>query len=167
MAAVQSISATSRDEAWTIAPKCWPSSSSGRKPVSRSAASDRNVRRASATDRPDEVGGVLDEEAVALLRFAQLAFQALALADVADRALGADPATVLEDAGRRDLGRERGAVAADQDQRHALDEVGVGADGRVLLERQRHRVRVGQEREVLADDLLDRPAEQRLGRCRP
>jgi hypothetical protein len=43
MAVVQSISATSRDDSWTIAPKCRPSSSSGLKPVRRSQASDRKV----------------------------------------------------------------------------------------------------------------------------
>ena len=43
MASVQSISATSRDDSWTIAPKCLPSSSSGLNPVNRSQASDRKV----------------------------------------------------------------------------------------------------------------------------
>ncbi len=48
-ALLQSISVTSRDDSWTIAPKCLPSSSSGRKPVSRSVASDRKVSFASAS----------------------------------------------------------------------------------------------------------------------
>ena len=113
-------------------------------------------------DGPHDVGGVLDEEAVTLLGLAQLALEPLPVADVADRALGTDPAAVLEDPGGRDLGLERRLVAADQDQRHPLDEVGVGGDRRVRLERRRHRAGVGEEPERLADDVLDRPAEQRL-----
>ena len=113
-------------------------------------------------DGPDQVRGVLDEVAVALLGAAQLALQAGPLADVADRALVADPAAVLEHAGRGDLGLEGRAVAAHEQERDALDDVRGGADGHVLLAGQGHRPGVGQEREVLADDLGDGPAEEGL-----
>jgi hypothetical protein len=46
----------------------------------------------------DEVGRRLDQRAVAQLRSPQLAFEALTLADVADRALAADEPAVLEHA---------------------------------------------------------------------
>ena len=49
------------------APKCLPSSSSGRNPVSRSTACGQERDARVGVDGPDEVGGVLDEEAVALL----------------------------------------------------------------------------------------------------
>ena len=163
LAVVQSISATSRDDSWTIAPKCWPRSSSGRKPVSRSHGIRQEREARLGIDRPDEVRGVLDEVAIALLRLAQLAFQPLALADVADRALGADPAAVLEHAGRRDLGRERRAVALDEDEA-ARARRGRGPATAGTARRDRHRLGLGQEGEVLADDLLDRPAEQGLAR---
>ena len=97
-------------------------------------------------DRPDEVRRVLDEVAVALLRLAQLALEPGALDYVADRALGADPAAVLEDAGRRDLGGEGRAVAADQGRAGTRStRSGVAPDRRVLLDRDRHRLGVGQE----------------------
>ena len=52
----------------------------------------------------------------------------------------------------------------DQDQRDPLDEVRVAAHGLERLAGDRHRIGVGQEAEVLADDLLDRPAEERGAR---
>ena len=110
-------------------------------------------------DRPDQVGRVLDEVAVALFGCPQLALQAGALGDVADRALRSHPAPVLEHAGRRDLGRERRPVAPDEREQDPLDEVRVPAHGRVLVARDRHRVGVRQSR-VFAD--VRRPAaEQR------
>ena len=71
---------------------------------------------------------------------------------------------ILEHAGDRDLGLERGPVPPDEEERYPVDQIGVAPDRGVSLARDGHGVRVGQEAEVLTDDPLDRPAEQRLGR---
>ena len=115
-------------------------------------------------DRPDHIGRVLHEEAVALLGLAQLSLETGPLGHVADRALGADPRAVLEHAGACDLCLERRPVLADEDERDPLDEIRVAAHRREFLTGDPQRVRVGQEREVLADDALDRPPEQCIGR---
>ena len=60
----------------TVFEKCSPMSSSGCQPVIRSIDSDMNVKRPSASVEKTTSGRVLDEEAVALLRLAQLALEA-------------------------------------------------------------------------------------------
>ena len=69
------------------------------------------MKRASSIDEKTMSGRVLDQEAVALLRLAQLALEPLLLGDVADRALDAGEPTVLQDRDEVISAGERRAVA--------------------------------------------------------
>ena len=63
----------------------------------------------------DDVGRVLDQEPVALLGFAKLALESIALAHVPDGAVGArELALVIERAECAELGRDRPAVAMEK-----------------------------------------------------
>ena len=118
---------------------------------------------AAAVHLEDQVGRRLDERAVPLLGLVDDALEALALADVADRALGALELAVLEDPDGGQLGREGGAVLAAHDEPEAQG-AGPGIVELVpRLQRRAHRLLGDDRREVHAGHLGGRPAEQVLG----
>jgi hypothetical protein len=88
----------------------------------------------------DEVGRRLDQRAVAQLRFPQLAFEALTLADVADRALAADEPAVLEHADRGQVRRDAGPVLAPHDEPELERAAGRVVERRPGLGRGAHRL---------------------------
>ncbi len=113
--------------------------------------------------REDDVRGVLDQEPVALLRFAQLALEPFLLGDVADRALDAGEPAVLPDRDRGDLAGKGRPVAIAQHVVEAPDDVVLVALLGEVGERLRERLLGGQVGEGQIRDLGRRPAEQGLG----
>ena len=85
-------------------------------PKSASAVSEKNVKRPSRVGLPDRIRRRLHEIAVAGLGIAQLALEALAVRDVARRAVDAGEGAVVADADRLDLERHQAAVAPAEDE---------------------------------------------------
>ena len=112
----------------------------------------------------DQVGRRLDERAVPLLGLVDDPLEALALADVADRALGALELAVLEDPDGGQLGREGAAVLATNDETEAQGAAPGIVEVGPRLQRRAHRLLGDDRREVHAGHLGGRPAEQVLGR---
>ena len=112
--------------------------------------------------REDDVRRILDEEAVALLRAAQLPLEPVALAHVADRAVRAHEHAADDPAHGDELGRDRVAVAVEQVDpspdlvvavHQPVDPVDLGDLARA---------RVDEAAEVAAEELLRLPAGQAL-----
>ena len=111
-------------------------------------------------ERPDDVRRVVDHEAVALLRVAELLLEAQLLGHVADEAVGAGERAVPEGGRRRDLEGDHPAVVVAQVEPQADHLVGMGGEVFPRREARRDRGRVHHDAPVPADDLLERPAEQ-------
>ena len=146
----------------TIPEKCVPINSLGENPSHRFDGFRHEREQSVRVGGEDHVRRVLDEEAVAILRLAELALEPLLLADATHGALDADEPVVLPDRDRRDLGRHARTIPV-------LEHVAIAPDVVLLplVFEVRDRLREGllgrELREGHADDLGRGPAEERLG----